>query len=134
MKQKQALFSFQGRMRRRDYWIYSVPVLLLMLPSFLYQGGDDILDVVSLLLMLIVTYMSMALNIKRLKDRNKGPLWVLITLIPLVGPIFALVELGILEGTKGRNRYGPDPKRPESDTDPQDGALLKKNQDSFFEC
>lgn len=133
MNQKQALFSFQGRMRRRDYWIYSIPVLLLMLPSFFYQGGNDVLDVLSLLLLFVVMYMSMALNVKRLRDRDKGPLWVLMTLVPLIGPIFALIELGILDGTKGDNRFGPDPKKRQSDLN------LDKNQDSSadstkFDC
>lgn len=35
---------------------------------------------------------------------------MLITLIPLVGPIWTLVECGLLDGTQGLNKYGPSPK------------------------
>lgn len=110
MNQKQALFSFQGRIRRREYWLYSLPVLLLMIPAFFYQGGNDLLDILSFGLLFLIMYMSAALNVKRLKDRDKSPIWLLVTFLPLIGPIFSLIELGILEGTKGPNRYGPDPK------------------------
>jgi uncharacterized membrane protein YhaH (DUF805 family) len=30
-------------------------------------------------------------------------------LVPLIGPIWFLVECGILEGARGANQYGPDP-------------------------
>lgn len=51
----------------------------------------------------------LALSIKRWHDRDKSGWWVLIAFVPLVGPIWALVETGFLEGTKGPNQYGPDP-------------------------
>ncbi|WP_325892310.1 DUF805 domain-containing protein [Grimontia sp. NTOU-MAR1] len=108
--QKWALLSFEGRMRRRDYWLYSVPVLIMVLPTFFYQGGNVVLDALALAISLFAIYASIALNIKRLKDRNKSPWWIIVTFLPLVGPIFALVELGILDGTPGPNQFGPDPK------------------------
>ena len=30
-------------------------------------------------------------------------------LVPIIGGIWLLVELGILEGSRGPNRFGPDP-------------------------
>ena len=30
-------------------------------------------------------------------------------LVPFIGAIWLIVELGILEGTRGANQYGPDP-------------------------
>jgi len=32
-----------------------------------------------------------------------------LALVPLVGMIWVIVDLGILEGTKGDNKFGPDP-------------------------
>jgi uncharacterized membrane protein YhaH (DUF805 family) len=29
--------------------------------------------------------------------------------VPIIGPIWALVECGFLRGTEGPNAYGPDP-------------------------
>ena len=48
------------------------------------------------------------INVKRWHDRDKSGWWVLIGLIPLIGAIWALVELGFLKGTYGKNRFGPD--------------------------
>ncbi|MGF1698933.1 DUF805 domain-containing protein [Photobacterium makurazakiensis] len=115
MNQKWALFSFKGRMRRRDYWLYSVPVLLVSLPVFIYSSPENvannpILNLLSMLILGFVFWASLALNIKRLHDRNKSAWWVILTLLPIIGPIFVIVDLGILDGTKGPNQYGDDPK------------------------
>jgi uncharacterized membrane protein YhaH (DUF805 family) len=45
--------------------------------------------------------------IKRFHDRDKTGWWVLIGLIPLIGPLWLLIELGFLKGTDGANRFGP---------------------------
>lgn len=114
MDQKWALFSFQGRMRRRDYWLYSIPVLLVSLPVFLYttpeNAGNPLLKILSIIVLVFVFWASAALNVKRLHDRNKSAWWIILTFLPLIGPIFVIVELGILDGTPGPNQFGDDPK------------------------
>lgn len=115
MNQKWALFSFQGRMRRRDYWLYSLPVLLVSLPVFFYSAtgntaGNPALEVLSLVILGFVFWASAALNVKRLHDRNKSAWWIIVTFLPYIGPIFVIVELGVLDGTKGPNQFGADPK------------------------
>jgi len=50
-----------------------------------------------------------ALSVKRWQDRNKSGLWIFISFIPVIGPIWMLVENGFLRGTSGNNKYGPDP-------------------------
>ncbi|WP_407330658.1 DUF805 domain-containing protein [Enterovibrio sp. 27052020O] len=127
--QKWALFSFEGRMRRRDYWLYSVPVLVMVLPTFFYQGGNAVLDVLSIAISLFAIYASIALNIKRLKDRNKSPWWLVVTFLPLIGPIFALVELGILDGTPGPNQFGPDPKGRGNNNSGQGGNSVREDKE-----
>ncbi|WP_028025212.1 DUF805 domain-containing protein [Enterovibrio calviensis] len=127
--QKWALFSFQGRMRRRDYWLYSLPVLVMVLPTLFYQGGNVLLDALSIAISMFAIYASIALNIKRLKDRNKSPWWLVVTFIPLVGPIFALVELGILDGTPGPNQFGPDPKGRGGDKSDQGGNSIREDKE-----
>lgn len=115
MNQKWALFSFRGRMRRRDYWLYSLPVLLVSLPVFIYTpqenaAGNLALELLSLVILGFVFWASAALNIKRLHDRNKSGWWIIVTFLPVIGPVFVIIELGILDGTKGPNQYGNDPK------------------------
>jgi len=126
MDQKWALFSLKGRLRRRDYWLYSLPVLFITIPVFWYTHPDNlsdnsVLNILSMLIMGFVFWASIALNVKRLHDRNKSALWVLLTFVPLIGPVFVIVELGILSGTKGPNQYGQDPKGPtEPPSEPDD--------------
>jgi len=52
---------------------------------------------------------SLAVAIRRLHDQDKSGWMLLLGLIPLVGPIILLVFYCI-EGTRGPNRFGPDPK------------------------
>lgn len=61
------------------------------------------------ILILVMIYPSLAVYTKRWHDRNKSGWWSLIMIIPVVGAIWILVELGIMRGTDGENRYGPDP-------------------------
>jgi uncharacterized membrane protein YhaH (DUF805 family) len=65
--------------------------------------------VLLMIVSLVVIWPGLAINIKRWHDRDKSGWWILISLIPFVGPIWALVEVGFLPGTPGPNQYGPDP-------------------------
>ncbi|OAD23398.1 membrane protein containing DUF805 [Candidatus Thiomargarita nelsonii] len=58
---------------------------------------------------LILLWPGLATQVKRWHDRNKSGWWVLINLIPIIGWIWALIEVGFLPGTKGNNRFGSDP-------------------------
>jgi uncharacterized membrane protein YhaH (DUF805 family) len=51
----------------------------------------------------------LALQVKRWHDRSKSGWWVLINLVPAIGPIWSFVEAGCLRGTEGGNEYGGDP-------------------------
>jgi Protein of unknown function (DUF805) len=44
--------------------------------------------------------------VRRLHDRNKPAVWVLLAVVPVIGTIWSIVELGFRRGTPGRNRYG----------------------------
>jgi uncharacterized membrane protein YhaH (DUF805 family) len=46
-------------------------------------------------------------QLKRFHDRDKSGWWLLIGLIPIIGAIWLLIELGFLKGTPGPNRFGP---------------------------
>nr|WP_318011261.1 DUF805 domain-containing protein [Mesorhizobium sp. ES1-4] len=65
--------------------------------------------IVGMLVALGSIYFAIALYAKRWHDRNKSGWWTLIGLVPIIGGIWLLVELGILEGTRGANQYGSDP-------------------------
>jgi uncharacterized membrane protein YhaH (DUF805 family) len=123
----QKLFSFQGRLRRRDYWLLSFLLVGVMIAIFILgavMGIDVSRDTSeSLLLQLVATVIlvwpSLAIGVKRCHDRNQSGRWLLIEFIPIVGGFWALINLGVLDGTQGRNRFGPSPKGIGGDVDPE---------------
>jgi uncharacterized membrane protein YhaH (DUF805 family) len=129
----QLLFGFNGRIRRLYYWLgsigagfgLSVALLIVLVLIELVAGAmahGDLQAAMSspgmiiFMLLLVVAYLvlvfwiSLAVQIKRWHDRDKSGVWVLIAFIPLVGPIWSLIECGFLDGTEGPNRFGPSPK------------------------
>jgi len=104
-------FSSQGRIPRKVYWLASLPLIALYLVAELLIEGQPSLwhALVALIILLVLLVASSALAIRRLHDRDKSGWFVLIGLIPVIGPIWLLVELGFLRGSEGENRFGPDP-------------------------
>ena len=105
------LFKFDGRINRGKFWLgvailYVVPWLLFLIAAAV---NSSFLWVLVSLVVLVSLWPGLAISIKRWHDRDKSGWWILISLIPLVGPIWALVETGFLPGTPGQNQYGPDP-------------------------
>ncbi|RXJ74888.1 hypothetical protein CS022_01425 [Veronia nyctiphanis] len=135
-----AFFSLQGRMRRRDYWLWNIVLGMIQWPAMMYifQGGTGALSILASIVMFISTWSNLAMDIKRLRDRDMPPWWIGMSLLPLtnilplilVSAVFRLVVLGILDGTPGPNRYGPDPKGrggkpPSNDSKPKDEAVFE---------
>lgn len=81
-----------------------------MLLKILLRNADAAtLRNADLIFILVVAYPSVAIQIKRWHDRNKSAGSLLINLIPYIGMLWALIELGFFDGTPGDNRYGSDP-------------------------
>ena len=101
--------AFSGRARRTEYWMFS---LFNFIALILLAGIDGVLGTTPLFYLVYalgVLLPSLAVSIRRLHDTNRSGWWLLISLIPLVGPIVLLVFL-CLEGEKQDNRFGVDPK------------------------
>jgi len=121
--------SFSGRINRQPWWLgllaLAVVHVVILLGIFAVIGpgavpidpNDQAAAMVTLskimipavVLWLIVLYPTLAIYTKRWHDRGKSGWGTLIALVPIIGGIWALVELGFLRGTAGSNRYGPDP-------------------------
>jgi uncharacterized membrane protein YhaH (DUF805 family) len=99
------LFSFEGRARRSAYLMWFVICFIATVVAQLAAGSPDNFTP-QLVLVLILLWPSLAIAIKRFHDRDKSGWWVLISLIPIIGPIWLLIELGFLPGTPGTNRFG----------------------------
>jgi uncharacterized membrane protein YhaH (DUF805 family) len=113
---KQFYLSAQGRVNRKQFWLWlvlpctviSIVLVLVDLALGTYDAKDGV-GLFSSIFSLVVIVPALLVYIKRWHDRDKSGWWMLIVLIPLVGIIWFLVELGFLPGTPGPNRFGPPP-------------------------
>ena len=137
-------FDFSGRSRRKEYWSFQLLSFLvaIVFVVLLIAGGDRsgtsnletgagnfssaasgditygplafIAGPIYGIWFLVSFIPSIALTVRRLHDRDKSGLYMLLTLIPIVGLIFALIMLFnmFMTGTPGPNRFGADPKEP----------------------
>ena len=78
--------------------------------EFSVNGPEAILYlVIAFGYIIAMIWSGICVGVKRCHDRNKSGWFILIQLVPLVGPIWYFVELGCLRGTIGPNRFGEDP-------------------------
>ena len=118
------LFGFQGRTNRAKFWLVALALLVIEFIVLGVIGGsaamsDDpqqalaslgpVAGIVLVIFGLAVTWITIAVGIKRFHDRNKSGVWILIIFVPVIGGLWYLIECGFLRGTPGPNDYGPDP-------------------------
>lgn len=103
--------SPHGRISRKAYWLASLPLLPIFLVVDPLMTGDfnAAAGVSALIVFAALLVPTFILGIKRCHDRDKSGWFMLLNLIPLIGPLWLLVELGFLHGSEGNNRFGPDP-------------------------
>lgn len=126
MPMKDLFFSFNGRINRAKFWLGNLALMVVYLilagisaatmspmtvsPSGQVQGGGmGIIGIIILIVYIAMLWPSLAIGIKRWHDRDKSGWWVLIAFVPIIGGLWYLIECGFLEGTKGPNKFGPDP-------------------------
>jgi uncharacterized membrane protein YhaH (DUF805 family) len=107
-------FSPEGRVNRKQWWLWLVlpltviSILLVFVDmatgNYNPEAGIGLFSGIFTLLSLIP---AIIVHIKRFHDRDKSGWWVLLGLIPFIGAIWLLIELGCLKGTPGPNRFGP---------------------------
>lgn len=108
--------DFDGRARRREYWIFAV---FNMIFSFLAVIFDNIFDIairgigygpIYLVYALVVFLPSLGVSVRRLHDVGKSGWYLFISLIPIIGSIWLLV-LFCTDSQEGKNDYGENPKQ-----------------------
>lgn len=90
--------------------VYNVP------PEVVMQAFSSIFGLPFTIVMLwgLVTFIpNLAVAVRRLHDTDRSGWTILLGLIPLIGGIILLVFF-LIEGTRGPNRFGPDPKAAEA--------------------
>lgn len=106
----QVLFSFNGRIGRKTYWLTFLAVFfglfILLFAVGVSGAGEAVLGVVTLVAYIPALWISLAIQAKRWHDRDKSAWWILINLVPVIGGLWALIENGFLAGDEGANRFG----------------------------
>ena len=101
---KYAVFS--GRARRKEYWMFYLYDFLIFFALVIAEGmigtRSGTRGLLSNIYNLAVLIPSIAVSVRRMHDVNKSG-WYLIF------PIYNFI-LSVTGGTKGANKYGPDPK------------------------
>ncbi len=116
--------EFSGRSRRKEYWMFFLLNMIVLFGLAIVGGilgaftpsatgemglGSGLILGLFGLYALAIFIPSLAVQVRRFHDQDKSGWFVLLGFIPYVGGIVVLVFM-CLEGTKGKNRFGDDPK------------------------
>ncbi|MBA9083889.1 uncharacterized membrane protein YhaH (DUF805 family) [Fontibacillus solani] len=105
--------GFEGRARRKEYWMFVLFNFIISFVLGFIQGFTkafvDIGNILTILYNLAVFIPALAVTFRRLHDTGRSGWWVLISLIPIAGGIVMLV-FTCLDSDEGNNKYGPNPK------------------------
>lgn len=106
---------FNGRSRRREYWVFSLCNLMVFVVFVVIQGlrlgmaAELAMAVIETLFFLAVLIPALAVAVRRLHDTGRSGWWLLIGFVPIVGLVVLIVFL-VLDSQTGENQYGPNPK------------------------
>ena len=107
-------FNFSGRARRAEYWtfhLFNTLVLFGLAFALGMVAGKEAAGPFAGLFMLASLMPGLAVAVRRMHDIDKSGWNLLLGFIPLIGPILILF-FAVKDGTRGENRFGPDPKAP----------------------
>jgi len=133
MKFDKSLFSFEGRARRSQFWLTRILIFVAFVvvigvlaaigravaPAAGQPGATRaspvtlIIGLLTIAIGIVAVWIDLAVTVKRCHDRDKSGWFIFIALIPIIGGIWLLIELGFLDGEPRPNKYGPSPKYPD---------------------
>jgi len=116
-------FDFSGRSQRKEYWMFTLLYMLVLIVFVVLMvasavataknqapGAGFWIGLGGLLLFFLTSFIpSIAVTVRRFHDQDLSGWMYLLGFIPSIGGIVIIVFMCI-EGTKGVNRFGLDPK------------------------
>ncbi len=124
------LFSFNGRITRKAFWLYVLAAVVLGLilqavamppqpvidPSATPEqamaavtGYYAAIPIWYWLLQIPLFWIGLAIMAKRWHDQDRSGWWTLLLLIPIIGALAVIVMVGFIGSTPGPNRFGNEP-------------------------
>lgn len=114
---KEILFSFEGRLPRKPFWLTYLAIVALyfvigilaaiILPATRNSGLGWLFVLIGLPLFVVSIWASVAIGVKRLHDRDMTGWFYLLNFIPYVGGLIFLI-ICCFKGTDGTNKFGED--------------------------
>ncbi|HEK1804796.1 TPA: DUF805 domain-containing protein [Proteus mirabilis] len=113
--------NFSGRARRKEYWMFIVvnTIILAVLYGIMFSSIDSYTGEMSgtgfAALIIIGIYSlatiipNIAVTVRRFHDQDRSGWMVLLSFIPFVVGLILFIFM-CLDGTRGENRFGLDPK------------------------
>jgi uncharacterized membrane protein YhaH (DUF805 family) len=126
------LFSFKGRIGRRDFWIWIGAWIAAMLILFAAAYNVWLSTQTAAFALVCLLWPTAAVVVKRLHDRGRSGLWALLVilawmllagnwsmlpsmlpwlvgrLLPTIIFVMILIDLGAFVGTQSENKFGKD--------------------------
>jgi uncharacterized membrane protein YhaH (DUF805 family) len=103
--------TFTGRARRSEFWYWALAAFLVEIVLYVVALGSEKPGFVMLAILLYLALIvpTIAVGVRRLHDTDKSGWWLLIDLVPVVGPLILFVWF-CTDSVTGPNRFGPSPK------------------------
>jgi len=108
---KENYANFSGRARRSELWYF---ILVNFIISAILGVIDSVTGIgfLAAIYGLAVLVPSIAVGVRRLHDIDKDTIMIILAFIPVVN--FYIIYLWTIEGVRGPNKFGPDPKAVET--------------------
>ncbi|WP_425641795.1 DUF805 domain-containing protein [Marinomonas gallaica] len=100
--------NFEGRSRRKEFWVFQFCTFLITLP-FSIVGGIIGLSLLGLIVSLIFLVPNVAVCIRRLHDTGRSGWFLLLTFIPVIGAL-VLLYFFLQDSQSETNDFGVSPK------------------------
>lgn len=101
--------DFTGRARRKEYWMFTLVNLLIMLALVIIQEAAGITPLLTGLYSIAVVVPTLAVGVRRMHDTGRSGWFMLVSFVPVLG-VFLFAILAALDSEAGTNDFGPSPK------------------------
>ncbi|MEW4466257.1 DUF805 domain-containing protein [Parasphingorhabdus sp. JC815] len=120
--------DFSGRSRRKEYWMFVLLQIIIVVGITIIGGvlggfssdvsggmpfGGGLMMGLFGLYFLAIIIPSIAVQVRRFHDQDKSGWFVLLNFVPYIGGLIVFIFM-CLDGTRGKNRFGEDPKASET--------------------
>lgn len=109
MREIATWLMWRSRLRRREFFWRALLSAIAFVVLFVFVE-NTIGYAATLILYLPFFAIWLSLMVRRLHDQACSAWWLLVLLVPAIGPVLVGWMLLFRAGSKGENQYGPDPR------------------------